>query len=460
MRPPGRTSPLILPPFWDEEVRRTGPLILYSAFTGALAGLLVALLNALLQRLTQTLGLLFGYLVPEPPGEGGLAQAFTGPRPWALALALPFLFALTSFLGTGRGLAALLRHAREGEPSPHLAYPRAVLGGTLQLSLYSPMGREGPFGVLGLWLGSALDRRFPRLGGGLAFAGLAAGLAASLHAPVAGALLATEILYRGLLLEVRALTPALIGALSGFAVYGALYGYTPLLPFPVAVGLEAIPSGLLLGLLAAGLSSLWLEGSRLVRGWLQPLAFPWRHALLGLALALALLLLPEALGTGLGWVGVATTPLLAPGAALALLLAKVALLVLALGVRAYGGPFTPALVLGGLLGAWLAKLSPGGPWTLTPEAAALAGGAALLAATARAPFAATVLAAEWGGYAALPLVLPAVLLAYALTPAHDPEEGLRKEREGPVETPSERPPQSEPLLPGPEADAGRETPPG
>lgn len=114
----------------------------------------------------------------------------------------------------------------------------------------------------------------------------------------------------------------------------------------------------------------------------------------------------------------ATTPLLPPTAVLVLLLAKLLLLLIAGGVRAYGGPYTPALALGGLLGAFLAHLP--GPFALPSESLALAGGVAVLAGVARAPFAATVLAAEWGGYATLPLVLPAVLLAYVLTPAYHP----------------------------------------
>lgn len=458
MRPPDHGPSRPLAPLWDEELRQTGPLILYSAFTGALVGLLVALLGALLRAATERLGLFFGYLAPEPPGEGGLAQAFTGPSPWPLAFLLPLLFALVSFLGSGQGLAALLRHAQENRPAPRLAYLRAVLGGVLQLSLYSPMGREGPFGVLGLWLGSALDQRFPRMGGGLVFAGLAAGLAAALHAPVAGALLATEILYRSLLLEARALTPALIGALSGFAVYGAFFGYIPLLPFRVQVDLAALPAGALVGLLAAGLATVWTEGGRFLERQLRFLPFPWRHALLGLGLAMALLFMPEALGSGLGWVAVATTPLLPAQAVFYLLLGKLLLLLLATGVRAYGGPFTPGLALGGLLGVLLAHLP--GPFTLPPEALALAGGAAVLAGVARAPFAATVLAAEWGGYATLPLVLPAVVLAYVLTPAPSPEEGLKEAPATPEGNPSETPPQREPLPPDPEAASGPETPPG
>jgi CIC family chloride channel protein len=452
MRPPPR-----LPTLLDEGMRQTGPLILYSAFTGALAGLLVALLNLALKALSAFFGAFMGYLPPEAPGEGGLLPAFTGPPSPLLALLLPLLFALTSFLGTGQGLFALLLAAREGRPPRRGAYPRSVLGSALQIAFYSPMGREGPFGVLGLWLGSALDRRFPRVGGGLAFAGLAAGLGAALHAPVAGALLATEILYRSLSRDPGPdpgshRSPLGLRRLRGFLRLRA----PP--PLPGGVDLAAVPWGGVVGLLAAALATLWTEGGRLLEGYLKRLAFPLRHALLGLALALALLLLPEALGHGLGWVAVAATPLLATWALFYLLLSKLLLLLLAQGVRAYGGPYTPALVLGGLLGALLARLP--GPLALPPEALALAGGAAVLSGVARAPFAATLLAAEWGGYATLPLVIPAVLLAYVLTPAHALEEARPEAPATPEGSPSETPPQTPPPPLAPEADDGRESPRG
>ncbi len=429
---------------------RIGPLILYSLFTGGLVGLLLIPFGLLLGFLTEHLGLLFGYLPPSPPGARGVVQAFTGPGLWALAFLLPPLYALLSFLGPGLGLEALLGRARQGLTVPPWTYPRALLGGLLQLSLYSPLGQDGPYGTLGLWLGGGLDRRFPGVGGGLLFAGLGAGLGAALHAPVAGALLATEILYPGLRLEARALTPALLGALAGFSVYGAYFGYAPLLGFGGEVGWAAIPVGLLLGALAALLATGVALGGKALESLLKPWPFPLRHALLGLALGLALLFLPEALGVGLGWVAVATSPLLPTLGLLYLLPAKLLLLLLALGSRAYGGVLLPALALGGLLGGLVGRGLGG--FHLPPEALALAGGTAVLAALARAPFGGIVLAAEWGGYGVLPLVLPAVFLAYALTPTGGPEG-----RGGPR---FETPPQTPPPPPGPEAASGPGTPPG
>ena len=89
-----------------------------------------------------------------------------------------------------------------------------------------------------------------------------------------------------------------------------------------------------------------------------------------------------------------------------------------------------------------------------PEALALASGAALLAGVARAPFAALVLAAEWGGYALLPLVLPPVFVSYALT------EAQSLGPEGQAAPPSETPPQTAPPPSGPEAASGPGSPRG
>lgn len=421
-----------------EGEAQTGPLILYSLLTGGLAGGAALLASLALKAVEARVGGLLGYLPPGPPGEGGLGQAFTGPSsPLLPLLLLPALFALSGWLASLPG-----------------AFPRAraYLAALVQLGAYSPLGREGLFGGLGLWVGEVLGKRFSRIGRVLAFAGLAAGLGASLHAPVAGALLATEMRYRGLRLEAQALAPALLGALAGFTVYGALLGYAPLVPVRAEASWGALPLGFGLGLGAALLGTLWLQGAGLLERGSSRLSLPLRHGLLGLALGLALLLAPEALGQGTGWLALATTPLLFPEAVLYLLLAKGLLLVLALGSRAPGGLLTPALVLGGLLGALVGKLPL--PALPGPEALALASGAALLAGVARAPFAALVLAAEWGGYALLPLVLPAVFVSYALT------EAQSLGPEGQAAPPSETPPQTAPPPSGPEAASGPGSPRG
>lgn len=398
-----------------------GSLILYSAFVGALTGVFAAGFVFVLSLVGRyLLGETLGYLPPGLPSEGGLSQVFRGPSYGWLALLLPLVFAASSYLGSGRGLGWLLAAYRAGLPVRANEYFRGIIGSLVQLGAGSPLGREGPMAALGLWIGSALGRRIP-LGESsrfLPFAGMAAGFASAFHAPMAGALLASEIVYRGLALEVGALAPALIGALAGFTVYGLFHGYGPLLELPPGpLQWPQLLFGLAIGLVCAGVGTLWLEAERLLQGLLRPLAFGVRHALFGLVLAGVLLLMPEAIGNGLPWVQLGTSPILTLPFLGALFLVQLALLILGGGVRAYGGQLTPALTLGGLGGLVLAQMV-GQVFPTTapaPETAALVGMAALLAGMARAPFAAVVLAGEIAGYSLLPLTLVAAFAAYTFT---------------------------------------------
>ncbi|MCL6528175.1 MAG: chloride channel protein [Thermaceae bacterium] len=431
-----------------------GPLILYSALAGALTGVLAAGFTYLLSLLQQYLmGELLGYFPPGLSGEGGLAQMFRGPAFPALALLLPILFAASSYLGSGRGLGWLLAAYRQGQRVRAVQYFRGIIGALVQLGAGSPMGREGPMAALGLWIGGALGRRFPlgEAGKFLPFAGMAAGFASAFHAPMAGALLASEIVYRGLALEVGALAPALIGALAGFTVYGLFHGYGPLLELQASpLEWSSLAFGLVLGLVCAGVGSLWLEGERLLRHPLRRLSFPVRHGIFGLLLGIVLLLFPEALGNALPWVQLGTSPILSLPFLGVLFLVQLALLLFGGGVRAYGGQLTPALTLGGLAGLLLAQFIP---WLAPPpEVAALAGMSALLAGVARAPFAAIVLVGETSGYSLLPLVLLAAFSAYTFTsPQGSFEVGdLTPEgSDGPTEPPTETSPRTSPPPPNP-----------
>lgn len=394
-----------------------GPLILYSALAGALTGFLAAGFTSVLNLIQQYLmGELLGYFPPGLPGEGGLEQMFRGPAFAGLAVLLPLIFAASSYLGSGRGLGWLLAAYRQGQEVRALQYFRGIFGALIQLGAGSPMGREGPMAALGLWIGGALGRRFPLGDAGrfLPFAGMAAGFASAFHAPITGALLASEIVYRGLALEAGALAPALIGALAGFTVYGFIHGYGPLLDLrPAPLDWSSLAFGLVLGLVCAGVGTLWLEGERILRGPLRRLSFPVRHGLFGLLLGVTLLLIPEALGNALPWVQLGTSPILNLPFLVMLFLVQLALLLVGGGVRAYGGQLTPALTLGGLAGLILAQAIP---WlSPPPEVAALAGMSALLAGIARAPFAAIVLAGEISGYSLLPITLLAAFSAYTFT---------------------------------------------
>lgn len=427
-----------------------GPLILYSALVGALTGIMAAGFVYLLEIIQRYLmGETLGYLAPGLSGEGGLAQAFTGPSYWWLAVLLPLVFAASSYLGSGRGLGWLLAAYRRGQPVRAIHYFRGVIGALVQLGAGSPMGREGPLAALGLWIGSALGRRIP-LGEGsrfLPFAGMAAGFATAFHAPIAGALLASEIVYRGLALEVGALAPALIGSLAGFTVYGLFHGYGPLLELhPGPLQWSYLIFGLVLGLICAGVGTLWLETERILQRLARRIRFPIRHALYGLLMAVVLLVFREGVGSSLIWVELGASPIVTLEFLVVLFLVQLGLLILGGGVRAYGGQLTPAITLGGLSGLILSHLfGQLVPWIAPPsDTAALVGIAALLAGIARAPFAALVLVGELGGYSLLPLTLIAAFSAYSFTSPRGSFEvdDINSSTDEPTEPPTESTPQT------------------
>ncbi|WP_456475941.1 chloride channel protein [Oceanithermus sp.] len=412
------------------ERRHVLTLIGYSAGLGMLVGLVAAAFTWLLYQ-TQgfVLGYLVGYLPPGFSGENGVLHTFRTERPYLLLLLMPLLFGAASLLGHNRGLAKIIAAYHQGAAGTLGEKLRYAAGSLIELGAGSPMGREGPMAVLGDWMGDALGRRFlpPELARHLPFAGLAAGFAAAFHAPVGGALLAVEIFFPGLVLEIGSLGPALIGGLSGFMIYGAFWGYEPLLNLPASPAQwYHLGFALFVGVLMAGAGTLLVLAARAVRRASGHLSFLPRHILLGAVLAVFAVLMPQTLGSGLVWVELATSPILPVAFVFALALARWLLLAVAFGLGGYGALIGPTLAVGGLFAIVLARSAPG----LAPDAptAALVGMGALLAGVVRTPFAALLLVSELGGYAVLPQALPAVFLAYVLTPVHAfPEQKLAQE---------------------------------
>ncbi|WP_175966399.1 chloride channel protein [Burkholderia sp. BCC0322] len=299
--------------------------------------------------------------------------------------------------------------------SPKVAILKPLSSGIV-IGSGGPFGAEGPIIMTGGALGSliaqcvhvtAAERKT------LLVAGAAAGMTAVFGTPVAAVLLAVELL----LFEWRPrsfLPVALACAVAGFA-RAVFFGVDPLFPLttaaptPVAL-LSCIVAGLLSGTLACGLSAaLYRVEDTFAK---LPVHWMWWPALGAIVIGIGGWLEPRALGVGYDVIGDLLHQHIALKIALALLIVKAVMWVIALGSGTSGGVLAPLLMLGAGLGAVLSPMLPGGDPALWP----LVCMAATLGATLGAPLTAIVFAfgLTHDANALLPL-LAATLVAHGFS---------------------------------------------
>lgn len=295
-------------------------------------------------------------------------------RSTTLALRDSFLSALVSVVSLGWGGAA----GRE-EPVAHMGASIAMLHGRL----------------LGLDVAS---RRM------LVAMGVAAAISASLHAPIAGVLLASElILRRG---RLTALGPVVVASVCGWLVATWLMGSRPLiaLPAPGEISHLAHLSGLialpLLMIFAWMASFIWARAPIVASSLAGRLRLPlWLMPVIGGALlGIIALGFPQVLGVGFEPLAAAVAGNYSPELMPVLLAAKIAAAAVTLSFRWGGGPIAPALFVGAMAGSTLAVVAGLAFGIPAPQVyLGVLGMAVSVAVLLDAPFAAAVLAFELSG---------------------------------------------------------------
>ena len=258
-----------------------------------------------------------GYQVPTPAAEGGLAASSSAARPWALPLIAGFGALVGAFLvfriapeaeghGTDAAISAVHHNPRGVRFRSVLV---KIVASALTIGSGGSGGREGPTAQISAGFGSLLARTFdlePADGRIAVATGIGSGIGAIFGAPLGGAVLASEILYRDDF-DPAALLPSFIASVVSFVVFGAVEGFSPLFGY-VGSYRFTDPYQLLwfalIGLLAGLLGLLYAKGfygladlfkrSPLPR-WVAP-------AVGGLAVGSIAIAIPQVIGTGYGWV--------------------------------------------------------------------------------------------------------------------------------------------------------------
>ncbi|MFC0400320.1 chloride channel protein [Paraburkholderia rhizosphaerae] len=275
--------------------------------------------------------------------------------------------------------------------SPKVAILKPLSSGIV-IGSGGPFGAEGPIIMTGGALGSLLAQCFKVTAAErktLLVAGAAAGMTAVFGTPVAAVLLAVELL----LFEWRPrsfLPVAVACAVAGFA-RAVFFGTAPLFPLqtaePSAMSLVSCAvAGVLSGALASGLSAALYKVEDLFAR--LPIHWMWWPALGGIVVGIGGFVEPRALGVGYDVIGDLLHQHIALQFAVALLVVKAVMWVIALGSGTSGGVLAPLLMLGAGLGVVLGHVLPGGEPSLWP----LVCMAATLGATLGAPLTAIVFA--------------------------------------------------------------------
>ena len=361
------------------------------------------------------------------PAAGGLVSGF-----------IVFRFAPEAE-GHGTDAAIEAYHFKDGAVRKRVPLVKAV-SAAITIGSGGSGGREGPIAQIGSGFGSMLGQWLnlaPSERRVLMAAGMAAGIGAIFHAPLAGALFAAEVMYRELDFEHEVLVPAFISSIVAYSVFGSLFGFHPLFDTPdyvfdkVTMLLPYLVLALVSALGAIVFVRTFYAVRRLMFGRLK-LPNYLKPAIGGVVVGGIGFFLPEALGSGYGVVqmcfhgkthelptGEAIANLLPDGTSVAIVAAvalgliaaaKIVTTSFTIGSGGSGGVFGPSVTIGGALGGATGlvcqQLFPG--LAVQPGAFALVGMAGFFAGAANTPVSTIIMVSEMTGN--YELLVPSMLV--------------------------------------------------
>src|SRR5579871_1371771 len=371
----------------------------YAAFVGVIGGLVAQFLLKLIYLFTNIFFFgHFSFAVTSPAGNHLGLWVILIPPIGGLVVGIMVYFWEPTLKGHGipEVMEAVLLSGSRMRLRVALLKPLAT---ALAIGTGGPFGAEGPIIQTGAAFGSLfgqLTNLSPYQRRVLLASGAAAGMAATFAAPLAGILVAIELL----LFEFRARSfiPVAIASSVATAVRVMFVGWSPLFPMPAfaLTGVRELWLFAFLGVLMGFVGLLMIR----TLFWFEdvfdelPLkrALIWSPAIGALILGVIGYFYPRVFGTGYDTIRDMLNDQMPVSRLLGVSIAKFFALAISLGSGTTGGVFAPSLIVGGGIGASFAILCqhilPG--MVSDPAFYALVAMAAVFGGIARAPFASIV----------------------------------------------------------------------
>jgi chloride channel protein, CIC family len=300
--------------------------------------------------------------------------------------------------GIPEAMEAVLTNRSRIQPRVAILKP---ISAAIAIGTGGPFGAEGPIiqtgGALGSLVGqivhtTAAERKV------LLACGAAAGMSATFNTPIAGVILAIELLLFEF--KSRSFIPLVIASVLATAVHLQLLGAGPM--FQVSAMDFSVPRALPFYLLLGGLCGLAAVAFSKALYWVEdqfeklPMDELWWPAIGALGLGVIGYVVPRVLGVGYDTITDILNARLALGLLLVVMLAKAVALVLSLGSGTSGGLLAPMFMssaaMGGAFAIVLNRIFPSAH--LSPAAFALVAMGAVFGAASRATFTFIIFAFE------------------------------------------------------------------
>jgi len=366
-----------------------------------------------------------GYSPPLPGGfQDNLGYNLFIQRPWLIPLICGLGGLLVGLITTrfspeseGHGTDAVIDayHHKRGNIRGRVPLVKAVAS-SITIGSGGSGGTEGPAGQITAGFGSLIGKLFKldederRIA---VAAGLGAGIGSIFKIPLGGAVFSAEVFYRRDF-EVRALIPGLVASVTGYTVFGFVFGWDRLFSIPLDLVKYTHPASLILyaivGLASAAVSVVYVKSFYLISDYFGRIRIPryLKPAVGGVLVGMIGIIFPQILGTSYGWLQIAIDknytllPLYILGIVIVL---KILATSLTIGSGGSAGVFGPSMVIGGLVGAFIGTaFHMMGLFTwIDVSSVIIVAMVSFFGATAKTPISSIIMGSELtGGYALLP----------------------------------------------------------